>query len=159
MVKLFKITIILIGLLNVQLVNAQPKTYTFEEVEALKEPRPIVIFLHAKWCKYCRVMENITLENKEVIEKLNNNYYFIAFDAEQKEPITFQNNIFKYKATGRKTGVHELAEVLGTYEFKITYPTTIVLNKKMEIIFQYPSALRPKGFLRMLSAIEADRKL
>ncbi len=137
---------------------SQLKKYSFEELESLEIKKPTVVFLHTNWCKYCQVMEHTTFTDKKVISKLNKDYHFISFDAEQAAPITFQNHTFKYKSTGKKTGIHELAEALGTYKFKITYPTTVVLNSKKEIIFQYPSVLKPKGFLRMLEAIEDNEK-
>ncbi len=137
----------------------QLNAYTFEEIEALEEKRPIVVFLHTEWCKPCKVMKRKTLRDEKVIEVLNKKYYFVSFDAEQKEDVVFNGNTFSYKADKKKSGIHELAETLGTYEFRTVYPTTVVLNKKKEIIFQYPSTLRPKGFIRMLSAIEANEKM
>ncbi|WP_303316406.1 thioredoxin family protein [Flavivirga abyssicola] len=133
---------------------SQLKNYTFKDLSRLKEERPIVIFLHTDWCKYCKVMKNTTFKNEKIIEKLNERFYFISFNAEQKTSVTFQNHTFKYKSTGKKTGIHELAEALGTFESKISYPTTVVLNNKKEIVFQYPYLLKPKEFLKVLNKIE-----
>ncbi|TGV00480.1 thioredoxin family protein [Flavivirga rizhaonensis] len=141
-------------LLTSQLGWTQLKNYTFKELSLLKEERPIVIFLHTDWCKYCKVMENTTFKNEKIIEKLNERFYFISFNAEQKTSVTFKNHTFKYKSTGKKTGIHELAEALGTVESKISYPTTVVLNNKKEIVFQYPYLLKPKEFLKVLNKIE-----
>ncbi len=137
----------------------QLNTYTFQEVDALEEKRPIVVFLHTEWCKPCEVMERKTLTDEKVIEVLNKKYYFISFNAEQKEDVVFNGEIFAYRTIRKQLGVHELAETLGTYEFRMAYPTTVILNKEKEVVFQYPSVLRPKGFLRMLSAIEANEKM
>jgi uncharacterized protein YyaL (SSP411 family) len=54
---------------------AQLKTYSFQEAEKLsvENPKPIVVFVHTSWCKYCKMMENITLKNTEVISILNEN--------------------------------------------------------------------------------------
>lgn len=144
-----------------QHLSAQLTTYTFEQVDSLSvsQPKPTVVFLHTEWCKYCEVMENTTFKNKELINRLNSNYYFISFDAESKESVKFQNRTFSYKPSGRKTGIHELAEALGRYQNKLSYPTTVVLNTKNEIVFQYPSMLRSKGFLRLLNAIQENEKL
>jgi len=142
-----------------QSVNAQLITRTFEEVENLHVKKPIIVFLHAKWCKYCDVMENTTFKNEEVIKKLNNHYYFISFDVESKESIKFHDRIFNYKPSGYKTGIHELAEALGNTKNKLSYPTTVILNTKHEIIFQYPSLLRPKGFLKLLNVLKENETL
>ncbi len=98
-------------------------------------------------------MENTTFKNEKVVKTLNNDFYFITFNAEQKAPVNFQNHTFKYKHTGKNTGIHELAESLGTYQSKISYPTTVIMNKNKEIIFQYPYLLKPNEFLNMLNAI------
>ena len=36
------------------------KTFTFEEVEKLhqQKPKPIVVFIHTDWCKFCFGMNN-----------------------------------------------------------------------------------------------------
>lgn len=83
-------------------------------------------------------MEETTFKNKEAIEKLNSNYYLASFDAESKESVKYQNRIFIFKPTGRKIEIHELAEVLGRYENRLVYPTTVVLNTKHEIVFRRP---------------------
>ena len=151
--------IIILILLSTQLCSAQLIIRTFEEVDTLSIKKPLIVFLHTDWCKYCRVMEETTFKNKEVIEKLNSDYYFVSFDAESTESVKFQNRIFIFKPTGRKTGIHELAEELGRYENRLVYPTTVVLNTKHEIVFQRPSMLRPKNFVKLLNAIEVHEKL
>jgi len=151
--------ILFIILLISQLCFSQLKTYTFEEVDTLSVKKPMIVFLHTDWCKYCKAMENTTFKNQKVIEELNANYYFVSFNAESKQSIKYQNQIFNYKSTGKKTGIHELAEALGKYKHKVVYPTTTVLNVKNEIIFQHPSMLRAKGFLRLLGELKKHEKL
>jgi len=152
-------TLFVILVLMGQLGFAQLKMYTFEEVDTLSVKKPIIVFLHTNWCKYCRAMENTTFKDQTVVEELNKNYYFISFDAESKEPVTYQNAIFNYKSTGKKTGIHQLAEALGKYKHRVVYPTTVVLNTKNEIVFQRPSMLRAKGFIKLLNELKKHEKL
>ena len=104
---------------------AQLKTYSFEEVEKLSKenPKPIVVFIHTSWCKYCKIMENSTFKNQEVVTLLNSAFYFISFDAETKNTITFNNYTFKFKPKGQNTGIHELATALATINNEVVYPT------------------------------------
>ena len=76
---------------------AQLKAYSFEEAEqlSLENPKPIVVFVHTNWCKYCKMMENTTFKNKELINELNANFYFVLFDAESKTYIL----LFLYATT------------------------------------------------------------
>ena len=109
--------------------------FTFEEVEEIHQqiPKPILIFLYTDWCKICFGMKKTTFKNQEVIKLLNNNFYFVKLNAEEKQDITFLGKFFTYKPTGTNTGMHELAVELGTIKKTIIYPTTIILNTVFEI--------------------------
>ena len=135
---------------------AQLKTHTFQEAEqlAIKNPKPIVIFIHTAWCTYCKMMEHSTFKNKQVIETLNDNYYFVPFDAESTEPITFNNHTFKFQPTGTKTGIHELATALATIKGQVIYPTTTILGTDNSIIFQQHSLIRAVDLLSILQKLK-----
>ena len=109
--------------------------FTFEEVEELQQqtPKPILIFLYTDWCKICFGMKKTTFKDQEVIKLLNDNFYFVKLNAEEKKEITFLGKMFTYKPTGINTGMHELAAELGTIKKTIIYPTTIILNTVFEI--------------------------
>lgn len=137
--------------------QAQLETYSFEQIEILQvsNPKPVVIFIHADWCKICKLMEKTTLQNKTVIDKLSTNFYFVKFDAEQTGNILFNKHEFKYQATGPTTGVHELAEILGSIDGKLAFPTTSILNEKNELIFQYNKSLTASELVTVLDKIVA----
>lgn len=122
-------------------IKAQEKlnTYSFKEVDSIlkKSPKNTVIFIHTSWCKYCLKMKQTTFKNKEIIKKLNENFLFVFFDAENNETITFNNQQFSYIPNGINSGVNELAIALATIKNEISYPTLCILNSNYEIIFQY----------------------
>ena len=91
--------------------------FTFEEVEEIHQqiPKPILVFLYTDWCKICFGMKKTTFKNRKVIQLLNEKFYFIKLNAEEKQDITFLGKIFTYKPTGINTGMHELAVELGNY--------------------------------------------
>ena len=126
-------------ILQAQSLFAQIKTVRFEQIDSLQkiEKRNVVVFIHTDWCNYCQTMKNTTFKNDSIIHKLNNQFYFIDFLAEEKRNIVFNGRTFKYKPTGTNTGIHELAEQLATVDNKIAYPTICFLNTNNEIIFQY----------------------
>ncbi|MDR2222398.1 MAG: thioredoxin family protein [Flavobacteriaceae bacterium] len=134
------------------LVQAQPKAIAFSELEVAMRtnPKPVVIFLHTLWCSYCALMEKKTFANTEVINKLNNKYYFVSFDAEYKEDITFFNRVFSFKKTGIKGGVHSLASTLSGQQ---AYPTLIFLNSKLEKVYEHNAYIRPKELTKLLEAL------
>lgn len=128
------------------------QNHSFADLDSLmaRDQRPVAVFLHAEWCKFCKNMEQTTFSDEKVIEQLNNKYYFISFDGEQKEDVTFQNHVFRYQPKGRNTGTHELAVALGTVEGELTYPTLAILNPDYEIVFQYNAFLTAKELSRVL---------
>jgi thioredoxin-related protein len=131
---------------------AQLKTYSFEEAEKLSKenPKPLVIFIHTTWCKYCKMMENLTFKNPEIINILNSNYYFISLDAESKEDIQFNNHTFSFRPKGQNTGIHELATALATIASQVIYPTLTILESDFSIAFQKHSFLNSKQLLTIL---------
>jgi thioredoxin-related protein len=135
---------------------AQLKTYTFEEAEKLskEKPKPLVVFIHTSWCNYCKMMENSTFKNPEIITLLNDNFYFISFDAESKEDIHFKNHEFSFKPNGQNTGIHELATALATINSQVVYPTITILQTDFSIVFQKHSFLNSKELLVILEKIK-----
>ncbi len=154
--KIFAKIVLVFGLILVHTtLSAQIKMQKFESIEKAitKESRPIVIFIHTDWCKYCLTMENTTFKNKEIIQTLNDKFYFISFNAESKKPIHFRDYDFKFIPNGRKTGIHELAIQLGTVNGEVSYPTLTILNDKYEIIFQHSSYLSAKQLNKILEKL------
>jgi thioredoxin-related protein len=135
---------------------AQLHLVQFEQIESLQraENRNVIVFIHTDWCKYCKVMHNKTFKNEEVIKLINDKFYFIDFDAEEKREIVFNQATFKYKPNGSSSGVHDLALQLGTINNQISYPTLCILNKKNEIIFQYNSFLNAKDLRQLLEKLD-----
>ncbi|MBC7847647.1 MAG: DUF255 domain-containing protein [Flavobacterium sp.] len=131
---------------------AQLKIHTFEEAEKLckENPKPLVVFIQTSWCQYCKMMENSTFKNPEVISLLNTDFYFISLDAESKNDIRFNNHTFKFQPKGQNTGIHELATALATINSQVVYPTITILESDYSIAFQKHSFLNSKELLVIL---------
>jgi thioredoxin-related protein len=134
----------------------QIKTHTFQEVETLNKttPKPTLVFVHTSWCKYCKMIENSTFKNQEVMQLLNDSFYFVSLDAEEQSDITFLNHTFQFKPSGKNTGVHELATELATINNKITYPTIVVLASDYSILFQKHSFTNAKELTAILQKLK-----
>jgi len=133
--------------------KAQLVTYQFEDLEKLEKenPKPIIIFVHTSWCKYCAMMEETTLQDSTVQNLLNEKVYFVSFDAEQKTPIQFLEKKFKYQPHGNDIGVHELAKELATTNGVLNYPTFVFLNQQFEIDFIHPGVIKKEEFVTILN--------
>lgn len=134
---------------------AQLHLAQFEQIDSLQkvEKRNVVVFIRTDWCKYCKVMHNKTFKNEAVIKLINEKFYFVDFDAEEKREIVFNKASFTYKPSGSSSGVHELALQLGTINKQISYPTLCILNYKNEIIFQYSSFLNGRDLMKILGKL------
>ncbi len=130
---------------------AQEEHVTFQMLDSLQqvEKRKVMVFIHADWCRFCKVMKTKVFTDKQVASRITKDYYFVSFDGESKEPIEFRGYQFNFLPTGKKTGVHELAQQLGTIDGKLEYPTLVVLNSDYEIIFQHNAFLRKKELLKI----------
>lgn len=135
---------------------AQLKTYTFEEAEKLSKenPKPIVVFIHTSWCNYCKMMENSTFKNPEIITVLNTDFYFIRLDAESKNEIHFNNHKFQFIPNGNNTGIHELATALATINSQLIYPTTTILASDYSILFQKHSFINAEELQVILEKVK-----
>ena len=136
-------------------VKGQLVQHSFEGVDSLSkiEEKPIVVMLHTDWCQYCQLMKNTTLKDEKVIKRLNSDFYFISFNAEFKEAVLYQGHSFQFKSNGSGTGVHELAEMIGKVDGKLSYPTIAVLNSKNEILYQYAGAMDREQMKTLLKTL------
>jgi thioredoxin-related protein len=141
------LSIFIFMLIQVSDLPAQNRVVKFEEIKSLqdKTPKPVVVLIMTSWCKYCHAMKNTMTKDKNVVKLLNEKFYTIFLDAEDKNDITFAGRNFKHKA-----GLHELARELGTVKGQISYPTIAVLNLKNEIIYQHNGFLSPRAMFSIL---------
>lgn len=116
---------------------------SFEKAIELNKtnPKPILVDVYTDWCGWCKKMDAATYENKTIAAYINQNFYAVKFDAEQKEEIIFQGKTFKYQKNGR-SGIHELAYAL--LQGKLSYPSTVFLDKETNYIEAVPGYLDPK---------------
>jgi thioredoxin-related protein len=109
------------------------KWMTFAEaVEKSKtEQRKFIIDVYTDWCGWCKVMDKNTFNDPQVAKLLNEKFYAVKFDAEQKEDVVFNGTTFKFVPSGAK-GYHQLAAAL--LNNQLSYPTVVFLNENFEII-------------------------
>lgn len=142
-------------LLTAGMLSAQPRRYDFAQLDSLQrsEPRPVLVFIHTDWCRYCQGMEQTTLRDPAVIAALNERVYFIALDAEQRAAIRYAGQTFRYVSNGSENGVHQLALALGREEGELTYPTLCLLSPAQRVLWRQGGFLRSKELLALLERL------
>jgi len=109
------------------------KWMTFEEAiqKAKTEKRPVFIDVYTDWCGWCKVMDKNTFNDPQVSRLLNEKFYAVKFNAEQREDVVFDGHTFKFVPSGR-SGYHELAAAL--LNNQLSYPTVVFLDEEFKMI-------------------------
>jgi len=122
--------------------KAEVEWLSFEEAIALhkENPKKVLIDLYTDWCGWCKVMDRETYSKVEIANYINENFYPVKFNAEQKQSVEFNGHTFEYIPTGRR-GVHELAAALTNNQ--LSYPTTVFMDEDLRIIQPIAGYLKP----------------
>ncbi|MEO5966794.1 MAG: thioredoxin fold domain-containing protein [Ferruginibacter sp.] len=152
---IFTFIIIVCQILLPHSVSAQLISHPLQHIDSLQNinKRYIVVFIKTDWCTYCNTMSNTTFKNYDVVNTLNNKFYFSELNAEDKQEIKFNLQTYKFIPSGIKTGIHELAQHLGKIKGEVFYPSICILNKNYEIIFQWNELLSASELLKILNEI------
>lgn len=123
--------------------------YTWEEAIELNKtnPKKIYIDIYTTWCGPCKMMDRNTFKDKKIIAYMNEHFYPVKFNAEQKEDIVFNDHTFKLLKNGRR-GVHELAYSL--LNQKVSYPSSVFMTEEVNRVSIVPGYIKPKMFLTIL---------
>lgn len=125
-----------------------------QAVEKCKtEPRKIYIDVYIDACGWCKRMEETTFSESYIAAYLNQNYYAVRFNAEQREDIVFKGKTYKFEKVGSR-GYHQLAaEFLNN---RMSYPTNVFLNENLDLIQPLAGYLEPMKFETILYYFGTD---
>ncbi len=92
-------------------------------------------------------MDQKTFTDQEVIQNMNENFYAVKFNAEQKEAITFKGKKYDFIKSGRR-GIHMLAYEL--MEKSASYPSFVLLDENLNRLGHIKGYKAPTQFLSLL---------
>ncbi|MBS1538203.1 MAG: DUF255 domain-containing protein [Bacteroidetes bacterium] len=145
------IIIFLVAFANTSFVHAvEPekiKWITFEEAVKLnqKEPRKIIVDVYTDWCGWCKKMDATTFSDPVIVKYVNQKYYAVKFNAETRDTLRFNGNTFAYIPEYK---ANEFAVSL--LNGQMSYPTTVYLNEKFEVLSPVPGYLKPAMLEKVL---------
>lgn len=152
MKKLF-IGILLFSVSFSQAQSNEIQWLTFEQLEdsLTIKPKKVIIDFYANWCSYCKKMDKVGFKNKEVIDRINENYYAVRMNAETTDTITFGGQQYTNKEVSkRRRATHEIALALGSREgVPFSLPVVIVLDESFKVQSRYFEYLSPKKMLEV----------
>jgi thioredoxin-related protein len=125
------------------------KWLTIQEAEkrSQTEKRLIFIDVYTDWCGWCKVMDKNTFADPEVARILNEKFYPVKFNAEQREDVILQGNTYKFVPYGNG-GTHELASAL--LQNRLSYPTVVFLDEDFKMIQPVPGYQKAPDFHRII---------
>ena len=117
------------------------KWISFEEAVKLQKenPKKIIVDVYTDWCGWCKKMDKNTYTDAEVIKQIEEHFYFVKLNAEQKEEIKYKDKVFTFK---QEYKANELAVSL--LNGQMSYPSTVFLDEDMNLLTVVPGYLTPK---------------
>ena len=136
--------------------NAEIKWYDWDEAVELSKtsPKKVFVDLYTNWCGWCKRMDATTFKDENIVKYLNDNFYPVKFNAEQKEDIVFNGNTFTFIAQGRR-GVHQLAYAL--LDGRLGYPAFVMLDESFARIMVSPGYKRPDQLIKELTFAKEEK--
>ncbi len=97
------------------------------QVAMKKEPKRVYVDIYTSWCSWCKVMDKKTFTNPNVIKYINENFYAVRLNAEQKGDIRFMGKMYGFNNEKR---ANDLAVTL--MGGNMSYPTTIIMDANFQ---------------------------
>lgn len=130
---------------------AEIQWITLEEAveKSKKADKLIMIDFYTDWCGWCKKLDASTYADPEVVKYVNENFYAVKFNAEQKESLTFNGKTYVTKSSGSR-GTNEFAIAYASRSGRLGYPTISFISAQGEKIGVQAGYKAPKDMLLML---------
>lgn len=113
------------------------------QAKASETGKKVMIYAEAKWCGYCKKMEQQVFPRKSVQDSLHKYFYPVRLDIESTRKITFGGRTLSQRMLARKFRVRST-------------PTMIFLNASGEVMGTQPGFMRAEIFDKLLSFVGSE---
>lgn len=155
--KFLKLSLVLLctSFASLSFAQNQINWVTWDEAQELSETekRKIFVDIYTKWCGWCKKMDKSTFRDSSIVKYINEHYYAVKFDAEDRNNIKINNEVYEYVNAG-KAGYNTLAVKLT--KGRMGYPTIAFLDEGFELIQPIPGYRNPKELDMILHYIYGE---
>ena len=124
-----------------------------DEMSLKDDSKEILVYVYTDWCGFCRQLEKSYFKDKELVDYINENYYAVKFNAEQKKDVVFDGYTYEF-IDGKPRGVNQFAYDL--LQGHLAYPGLVLLESNKELINSF-NGVQPKHlFKKYLEFVTTD---
>lgn len=135
------------------------KWYSFEDAYNMnkKKPKKIFIDVYTDWCGWCKKMDAETFANPVIAKYMNEHFYCVKFNAERKDTIRLDGQVFVNPNPGSSRSTHRLAVAL--LKGNLSYPSYVILSEKSQNITNISGYRPAQQFEKTISFYGSDAYL
>lgn len=135
---------------------AQINWMSWEEATELakKDKRKMLVDVFTEGCKWCKQMESTTFQHPDIVRYINEHFYPVKLDAEQRKELVYRNKTYKFVRNGQ-TGYHELAAEL--LRGRLSFPALVFLDEDLIVIQSFVGYKTPLQLEQIASYFASDQ--
>lgn len=139
--------------------NTKIQWMSFQEaVDSSKtEDKKFFIDVYTDWCGWCKKMDAHTFTNPAIVALINKYYFPVKLDAEMADSVHLNGQLFVNENPEGRRSPHQLAIAL--LNGKMSYPTTVFLDEKGNMIQPLPGYQDPKSLEPILTFFGSNEYL
>jgi thioredoxin-related protein len=118
------------------------------------EPRKILVDVYTDWCGWCKRMDKKVFTEDTVADYVNEHFYAVKLNAEQREKINYAGHEFVFDPTLTRRGAHTLAVSL--LNGRLSFPSIVYLDEDRNRITISPGFKAADALLKELTYIAGE---
>jgi thioredoxin-related protein len=108
---------------------------------ASKKDRHVLLFLHITYCGYCKRMQKITFQDKNVQKFIKKDFIFVDINIDDNQNILFNNQSYSKK------------EFSDSFDIDL-FPTVLFFDKANEVTYTVRGYRNSEKFMQILEFIQ-----